>query len=722
MLRPYSINIRNFISYKEFSYIFPQGIPKIIIGRNLDDPSQKGNGSGKSGINEAVVFALTGTYIRPVQVRELISNWADSSEIDLVLNNTLAGKDLRIYRKIYASPNKSQECRVWIKNKDEDYIDYHPDNTYNNEIQRSSVLEYNKYILEYIDKTKEDLLQFFLLFRDAGYKPFLSLGDTLKKGIVNRFSKADNVDLVDPLIKEDSLKLQKKIDQYKLEEAGILSKIEVYTEQIQQFKPEEEKKKIEDQILQLEEQFKSILDSQVLINEEIERLNSQLIEKTQSLEKYKSENNVDFSEQKQSAETEKKEIEVKINLLKDSLPKVQSKYSIEIQQIKDKEAKFIDEENRLREELKVFQSDKKDKEKELSTLQNKIAGAIECPKCNHEFSLQEEDFNVVEARVKCESIVEEINLYITGITEIEKEIQQQIDQRSALSVDKEEINKKILNDQETIKNDISVFFNETTAVESRLTDISKKEQEYKRDVQLIQSEINSIELKKKDKSSELVSSETRLEQIEKQVIDLSRKEIVDTTIELRDKIEILNSDLETLRLSIDEENTKKLDIDSWLVNFKGFKSELANKSIRSIQDYTNLFLQKMGSNISIEIEGYRQLSDKKLKEEISTIVYKDGVSEGSYGKFSAGERARIDICVILALQELININSKIPLDLLIADEVLDSCDSLGIESIIQSLEDIGKTVMVTSQVEINSLKENTLIFQKKNKMTELITQ
>jgi exonuclease SbcC len=130
----------------------------------------------------------------------------------------------------------------------------------------------------------------------------------------------------------------------------------------------------------------------------------------------------------------------------------------------------------------------------------------------------------------------------------------------------------------------------------------------------------------------------------------------------------------------------------------------------------------MGSNITINMEGYRLLSGgKKLKEEITTLVYKDGFEKGSYGKFSAGERGRIEISCILAMQNLINLNSSTGgLDLLICDEILDSLDVLGLESIMTSLENIESTVMIVSQNSINSLKEDTILVQKLNGESKII--
>jgi ABC-type multidrug transport system ATPase subunit len=68
---------------------------------------------------------------------------------------------------------------------------------------------------------------------------------------------------------------------------------------------------------------------------------------------------------------------------------------------------------------------------------------------------------------------------------------------------------------------------------------------------------------------------------------------------------------------------------------------------------------------------------------------KDGYKQGTFGRYSSGEKMRISVASILALQKLINLNSKSGgLNLLIMDECLDSLDSKGLESIVQSLQKI----------------------------------
>jgi exonuclease SbcC len=218
-------------------------------------------------------------------------------------------------------------------------------------------------------------------------------------------------------------------------------------------------------------------------------------------------------------------------------------------------------------------------------------------------------------------------------------------------------------------------------------------------------------------SKSLEEAQTALQSLQN---GTSNKEKVD---ELTEKIEEALKEEEALTKKI-EALTKKIEATkAWEINFKNFKSHVANQSISNIADYTNLFLQSMGTNLSISIEGYRTLSNKKISEKITTQVLRNGLDAGSYGKFSGGERGRIDIAAILGLQELINLNCPFGtgLDLLVIDEVMDQVDPLGLESIIGSLQSLGKIVMIVSQQsDINALKEHTITICKKNRNSFII--
>lgn len=77
---------------------------------------------------------------------------------------------------------------------------------------------------------------------------------------------------------------------------------------------------------------------------------------------------------------------------------------------------------------------------------------------------------------------------------------------------------------------------------------------------------------------------------------------------------------------------------------------------------------------------------------------RDGIDCGSFDKFSAGERARVELATILAMNNLTNSscdNGK-GLDLLVLDEILEAVDEQGLRNIFNALNQLKITSLVVS--------------------------
>ena len=161
-----------------------------------------------------------------------------------------------------------------------------------------------------------------------------------------------------------------------------------------------------------------------------------------------------------------------------------------------------------------------------------------------------------------------------------------------------------------------------------------------------------------------------------------------------------------------EHNTLKLQKE----HFIAFKTYLANTKISAISQIINSFLEEIGSDIRVSIDGYRVLKSGKLSEKITINLLRDGVECGAFGKFSGGERSRVELASILAIQTLINTSCEDGkgLDFLALDEILEACDYEGISAACDTLNKLHKTSLVITQ---NPAEENypyTLVVTKEN--------
>ena len=123
-----------------------------------------------------------------------------------------------------------------------------------------------------------------------------------------------------------------------------------------------------------------------------------------------------------------------------------------------------------------------------------------------------------------------------------------------------------------------------------------------------------------------------------------------------------------------------------------------------------------GSDIRIRFDGYTVLKSGKVREKISISLLRDGVDCGSFGKFSAGEAARVNLATILAMQKLVNANcdDEKGLDLLVLDEILEAVDEAGLASMFEALNALGGTVLVVSHGNVAEGYPHKLVIVKEN--------
>lgn len=179
-----NIRIKNIVSFHEAELSIEQGVATLIFGRNEDNASQPCNGSGKSSLIEAISFALTGEQLRKVKsVEEIINDDADEAFVSLRLVNDYDGVNLTINRHISRNAPQIIQVLRQIGPYDMDL----------EEIIQPTVSDYNKYILNEIGLTKDDIYNNFILC-DNKYEGFFDCSDKNKKEVINRFSNGVLVD------------------------------------------------------------------------------------------------------------------------------------------------------------------------------------------------------------------------------------------------------------------------------------------------------------------------------------------------------------------------------------------------------------------------------------------------------------------------------------------------------------------------------------------------
>lgn len=691
MYRPDYLILRNIVSFEEVRYEFQQGKPVLVIGDNKDDPSQRGNGAGKSVLQDGISLALTGSPVRNISsTKKLVRRGHEFGEVEYMMSNAMFRSEIKIQRKIY-STGKSQEVKIYQDGE---------------QIVLSDVNEYNKYIFEMLAISKEDFYNFYLITKDY-YKPFLRVGDAVKKDIINRFSGADKIDGVDLAIDDDVKVWENKIQAIQRLVDINQGKQEIVSESIT-------KLSVGSNVdLEVEEQRKAginrllseKLESAENYNEALTQEELMLKEAKEQKDKFEPED-FDFAITLEKGTIE--QIKRKNDERRLLIPKVKQEFAEDVRIVQNTEAQYIEGRDTDKHNLKETQQI-------LTDLEAALAGTIHCPKCAHEFILADHDFDVEQGKkdvAEARDIIEELQTSLKGWEACFTQLAEQ----------KEAINQKVALRSQEIRDEIAKDQDRINELQVKITDFEGKKREQQLKVNGMEDVIRKIERTIENYTN---SQLKLIEEAEKLETELNKPQ-EDNTEAIESAEAILLSyidEAEALSDSLGSAQQKLQEVKEWYGNFKSFKSFLANQSIRNVQDYTNLYLQQMGSNLSIEIEGYKKQSTGKIKEQINTIVCRDGLPEDEYGTYSGGERGRIDVACILAIQHLINLNSSSGgLDLLIADEIFDSIDALGLEHIFKGLLNTDRTVLFISQVQINTLKENTLVIRKENKVSRIFTE
>lgn len=222
MWRLRRIIAQNLCAFRELDYHLGQGVTTLVFGNNHDNESQRSNGSGKSALLEAIAVGITGSPMRKVKNEEIIRDDADECYVCLMFDNDASDEVFTVERQLPRKGASVVTC----------HIERGGGMVETDEAVQPSVDAYNKYILEKLGVTREELYNNFLLSKYK-YSDFLSSSDKDKKEVINRFSNANLVDQAIERLEEDCAPIEKAVRDTELELAGIDGRIGMLQEQIE---------------------------------------------------------------------------------------------------------------------------------------------------------------------------------------------------------------------------------------------------------------------------------------------------------------------------------------------------------------------------------------------------------------------------------------------------------------------------------------------------------
>lgn len=765
------IAARNLCAFRELSYTLHQGVTTLIFGDNRDNESQRSNGSGKSALLECIAIGVTGSPLRKIKNEEIINDTADECYVMLEFSNTSYNEVFTVERELYRKGASQVHCSI---ERDGKPID-------TDEAVQHSVDAYGKYILEKLGITRDELFNNFVLSKHK-YEDFLSCSDKEKKEIINRFSNGIVVDEAIEKVLEDIAPIETRLRDAELELSGVDGRIAMLTEQMEKEENSKEEcaRSKAERIAAIEQ---TITGKRAFIREKKLELTSLSNARTDILQTDTEIQGLENSDEPLDDILEQVKIMVsaygtltdwnevieskKIQL--SSVEKNLANHQINQKNATDKQARLTDAYTALESEYALFTKqyqtrnevveeelkslgiklhnlsrtgeDLRTKRRNLSaaveSLKNKLAGTITCPACKHQFLVADKEFDVIAGQQELSKKQHSLVLIGNEITEAEQHCITVEKQQRTITADRQAIRQK--NDEWQQR--LSTAGKDLQTATFELETMSRKEKQIRETIISLQKDIEGVRRKIFDEAFELIDAAYRTNERKKLTIN-DEVTAAESSIEtLRATIvEINNSSpdeiIESLRASLKNYRKKsegilnaKDKIEQTLKQlqeqeqrFNQFKSYLANTKIEALSKITNEFLASIGSDIRIQFSGYTVLKTGKLREKISVTLVRDGVDCGSFGKFSEGEKARVNLSSILAMQKLVNSNCEGDkgLDLLVLDEILAAVDEEGNMKMFESLNRLGITALVVSHGHVSEAYPHTLVIRKEHGESRIV--
>lgn len=781
MWRLSEIRIRNIVSFHEATLNISQGVATLIFGRNEDNASQPCNGSGKSSLIEAISFALTGEQLRKVKsVEEIINDHADEAYVYLRLDNDFNDTTFTIGRNISRNAPQSIECHKYDAAGQEIETD---------KTIQPTVSDYNKFILNEIGLSKDDIYNNFILC-DNKYESFFDCSDKNKKEVINRFSNGIIVDEsiarvqadMEPIVvrlNEVNNKVinvkgsisaieneltqvdEKKVNAQKEREShierldGQIQKCREDIEAAEDKKSKGEKRlellqQLQKQVANLEESDTALLEayhqikSMCEVNELgtvsefdvlSERYKKDLIDANDLIKKLKAQINAANKRVKEL----QKDYEGKNNLYTQHTQEqseLTEKDKALIEKFNKEVAKIDQQLDKIEDQIKVHKSRQAQLETLIARNSAMMDGIIICPKCEHKFFVGNE-ITVEEVRVNLVNFRTEMEDNKSKVKKLNEEFDHYDDQAATKSDEIETIEKRIKSrslDLNTEYSSLVSLSKELDEAERSVSSLQKQQISTENELDRINGkievmrnrlfgEINGILEGRITNGENYISQQTssikfiqgQMAQYQQSKRELLEAPQTDFTASLKASLEKYQSDLQKAEKSASDIQSEYDILKKQELDFVMFKSYIARKKIDALSLIVNDFLEKIGSDIRLKLEGFTVTKTGKLRDKISVQVMRDGIDCGSYHKFSGGEKARLNLACILSLHTLTNSNCEDGkgLDFIIIDELLDKSDEMGMATYCEALNKLGQTALLITQGGVSEGYPHKLLIVKK---------
>lgn len=662
MITPVSLNVSNFLSFRELKYDFQTG-PVLIVGENRTDEGQENNGSGKTSIQSAIeMCVLDYTSRKKVRSADLIRRGEKKAELILSLKCSVRGEILTIRRVL--NFKGSNELYLTLNEKP---------------VSFATINDGDSFIIEWIGISKEDISNYYIVNKER-FQSFFSSSNTQKLQLIGRFSNTSFMESVEKEMKEGVESVKKEIEAVEAERLRTEGSIETI------------KAEIENEDSDTFEAEKKVKISS--FNEHIEELRNRIVD-------FKREKD-EFHENIRVATDEISGMNENLLIVKEKLNNLKEDNFEDRTLIILNEIKRRDTARELTEiELHEYNDLSNQANNKIAEIALLLRGVIKCPKCGFRFSPSDTTIDP------------------QSLEKREIELRESVNQANIL-IDDTRKTLKAINDE------IEFFKNKRREVERESAEYYRHISDIRREISRIEENIIKKESSVKNSNEQIILYDRRIKACETEIGEIMNKiDEVEKSEWNNQRLLSLQEKLEGLKGVAQVSERKVLDlqealdnITGWIFKMKEFKMYLSNIGIKKIQQYCNGVLEDMESDLKVKIDGFKMKADGTIKEEITPSIVRNDVID--FGSFSGGERGRLEYSMILAQQRIINeTNPYGGLGFLFTDEIAEGIDSLGLKLIAKSLSKFNFPILITTHVMNQSVGLKILKVIKENNISRI---
>lgn len=366
-----------------------------------------------------------------------------------------------------------------------------------------------------------------------------------------------------------------------------------------------------------------------------------------------------------------------------------------------------------------------------------MEGVITCPNCQHQFLIGEET-PVEEIRTKITQLQEEAEQKKSEITKLNKQFDETDDKAVAKTNEIQAVEEKAKERRAQLEKEseaLQSLSRKVNVAENKVNSLQRQQTTAQNEIDRLSGKIDVLKTRLfgeitgilegriqngqqfiEQQGSSITFTEGQMKQYQQSKKELQEAPETDFTSSLKKSLEKYHDDLSEAEKVAAEIQVEYDMLKGQEVHFTLFKSYIARKKIDALSLIVNDFLEKIGSDIRLKLEGFTVTKTGKLRDKISVLVMRDGIDCGSYHKFSGGEKARLNLACILALHTLTNSNCEDGkgLDFIIIDELLDKSDEVGMATYCEALNKLNQTALLITQGGVSEAYPHKLLIVKKH--------